>query len=68
MLAVIDLDTPPPKLHALERAYRVEILTRTLQEHGGNRTRAARDLGIERTYLIRLIRRFDIDVPKGARV
>jgi len=43
--------------------FKRELLTRTLRAHGGNRTCAARALGLQRTYLLRLIREFGICVP-----
>ena len=36
------------------------LLERILKRHDGNRTRAARELGIERNYLRRLIRRYGL--------
>ena len=47
---------------AVER-FKRDLLTRTLQAHAGNRTYAARALGLQRTYLIRLIRDLGISVP-----
>ena len=41
------------------------LLKATLTQAGGNRTRAARALGLQRTYLLRLIREFEIRVPPG---
>ena len=37
-------------------AFKRELIETTLRAHGGNRTYAARALGIPRTYLLRLIR------------
>jgi len=43
-----------------------QYILRTLQETGGNRTRAARALGIQRTYLLRLIRNLRVrEFPEG---
>lgn len=39
------------------------ILTEALTQAGGNRTKAARVLGMQRTYLLRLIRQYGIRVP-----
>lgn len=37
-----------------------------LAAHGGNRTRTAKTLGIERTYLLKLIRDFELkEVTNG---
>jgi DNA-binding NtrC family response regulator len=44
------------------------LIERTLTELGGNRTRAARALGLQRTYLLRLMREFAVHVPAGAAV
>lgn len=43
-------------LHAQVRAVKVAIINEALDTHGGNRTRAAQALGLQRTYLIRLMR------------
>lgn len=40
-----------------------QILFDALTAHHGNRTHAARALGLRRTYLVRLIRQYRIDVP-----
>lgn len=45
------------------RAFKRELLGRTLIETGGNRTAAARRPGLQRTYLLRLIRDLAVDVP-----
>jgi hypothetical protein len=37
-------------------AFKRKLIETTLREHGGNRTHAARALGVQRTYLLRLIR------------
>ena len=47
----------PMTLDALERAH----IERTLRHHGGNRTRAAQELGISRATLINKIKRYSID-------
>lgn len=36
--------------------FKRQLLVTALQNHGGNRTHAARTLGLQRTYLLRLIR------------
>ena len=38
------------------RQFKRSLLLKTLQKEGGNRTRAAHRLGLQRTYLVRLIR------------
>ena len=42
-------------------AFKRELIGRTLAAHGGNRTHAARALGLPRTYLVRLIRALDVN-------
>jgi len=44
-------------------AYKKQLLQTTLEAHHGNRTHAARALGLQRTYLLRLMRDFEIRVP-----
>jgi transcriptional regulator with GAF, ATPase, and Fis domain len=43
--------------------FKRRLILSTLVELGGNRTRAARALGLQRTYLLRLMREFDINIP-----
>lgn len=40
--------------------FKREFLVLTLAAHGGNRSRAARALGVQRTYFVRLIRQFGV--------
>jgi DNA-binding NtrC family response regulator len=40
--------------------FKRELLALTLAAHGGNRSRAARALGVQRTYFVRLIRQFGV--------
>ena len=47
--------------------FKREFLTQTLLAHCGNRTHAATALGLQRTYLLRLIRELGIQVPPPAR-
>jgi Nif-specific regulatory protein len=42
--------------------FKVDLIARTLAECGGNQTRSARQLGIQRTYLSRLIKELNIEV------
>ena len=49
-------------------AFKRELLIHMLASHGGNRTRAARALGLQRTYLLRLMRHFSIVVPRAERL
>lgn len=45
--------------------FKKQLLQTTLEAHRGNRTRAARALGLQRTYFLRLIRTFEINVPRA---
>lgn len=40
--------------------FRRDLIEETLRTHGGNRTRAARALGMQRTYLVRLIKEYEL--------
>jgi hypothetical protein len=42
--------------HASIAAFKRALIERALADAGGNRTRAARALGLQRTYLLRLMR------------
>ena len=53
--------------HERITAFRRQIIEEALRAHGGNRTHAATALGVQRTYLQRLIREFGITVPIPAR-
>lgn len=58
---------PPVSAYQKEvENFKREFLQRTLEAHGGNRTYAARTLGLQRTYLLRLIRDLEIRVPVPA--
>lgn len=48
----------PMSMDAMEK----HLIIETLQRHGGNRTEAAQDLGIDMSTLYRKIKRFKIDV------
>ena len=48
--------------------FRRDLIIQALRAHDGNRTRTARTLGIQRTYLLRLIREYHIDVPPPTRL
>lgn len=37
-----------------------EVIRRSLDEHQGNRTHTARALGVERTYLLKLINKYGL--------
>jgi DNA-binding NtrC family response regulator len=57
---------PLPGFHGAVSDFKRRLLEATLTQAGGNRTRAARALGLQRTYLLRLIREFEIRVPPGS--
>jgi DNA-binding NtrC family response regulator len=47
--------------------FKRDLIARTIIAHGGNRTHAAKALGLQRTYLLRLIREFSLNVPPPTR-
>jgi PAS domain S-box-containing protein len=49
------------KLKAMEKA----LIAEALRKHGGNRTLAARDLGINASTLYRKIRTLEVETPQG---
>lgn len=53
--------------HDAVRAFKKTFLARALQAHNGNRTHTARALGLQRTYLTRLLREFGLAAPKPPR-
>ena len=57
----------PPKpvvgFHGAVGEFKRRLIEATLAQAGGNRTRAARALGLQRTYLLRLMREFQIHIP-----
>ena len=59
---------PLTDYHRCVDAFKKDLLERALRAHGGNRTYAARALGLQRTYLLRLIREFGIGVPVPERM
>ena len=57
---------PPPKpngFHGAVSEFKRRHIEATLAQAGGNRTRAARALGLQRTYLLRLMREFEVRIP-----
>lgn len=55
--------TSTPRWHDALAAFKRDLLQYALASTGGNRTRAARLLGLQRTYLLRLIRTLGVAVP-----
>ena len=63
-MGVLRVVVPPDSpLHEALRQFKRHFITMTLQATRGNRSQAARRLGIQRTYLQRLIRELEIQVP-----
>ena len=54
---------PVVGFHGAVSEFKRRLIEATLTQMGGNRTRTARALGLQRTYLLRLIREFGISVP-----
>jgi DNA-binding NtrC family response regulator len=57
---------PEPKpngFHGAVSEFKRRLIEATLTQTGGNRTRAARALGLQRTYLLRLMREFQVHIP-----
>jgi DNA-binding NtrC family response regulator len=53
--------------HEQVLAFKRCLLEARLTAHGGNRTHAARSLGLQRTYLLRLLRELQVHVPRRSR-
>jgi DNA-binding NtrC family response regulator len=53
--------------HEAKRAFVRGYLTRALERYGGSRTRTAAAIGLQRTYLQRLIQEYDVAVPQPTR-
>ena len=53
--------------HSLLTAFKTELIRRALGATGSNRTYAARLLGLQRTYLHRLMRELAVDIPASGR-
>ena len=65
--------SPPPAgatptgWHGALRCFKRALLEHTLAQTSGNRTHAARALGLQRTYLLRLLRELDVQAIPPAR-
>jgi DNA-binding NtrC family response regulator len=53
----------PPGYHDAVCDFKRRLIETTLREARGNRTHAARVLGLQRTYLLRLIRELGVAAP-----
>ncbi len=51
---------PAESFHAQVEEFRKRLIRETLARHGGNQTKAAQALGLQRTYLARLIRQLGL--------
>jgi len=56
----------PVGYHGAVCDFKRRLIERALLEASGNRTHAARVLGLQRTYLLRLIRELQVSVPPPA--
>ena len=54
---------PAVGFHGAVCEFKRRLIEATLAQAGGNRTRAAKALGLQRTYLLRLMREFDVRIP-----
>jgi len=52
--------------HGAVGEFKRRLIEATLAQAGGNRTRAAKALGLQRTYLLRLMREFHIRFPPAS--
>jgi len=56
----------PSDLKVAVQQFKAVLIERTLRDCGGNQTRASRKLGIQRTYLSKLIKELNIEaMEKG---
>ena len=69
MWTAYDLDALPcpADYHDAVSQFKRRLIETTLRESQGNRTHAARLLGLQRTYLLRLIRDLNVAVPPPER-
>ncbi len=54
---------PAPGFHGAVSEFKRHLIEATLSQMGGNRTQTARALGLQRTYLLRLIRELKVTAP-----
>ncbi len=57
---------PAVGFHGAVGEFKRRLIEATLAQAGGNRTRAAKALGLQRTYLLRLMREFQIRIPASS--
>jgi DNA-binding NtrC family response regulator len=53
----------PPSYHGAVSEFKRQLIEATLHQLRGNRTHTARALGLQRTYLLRLIRELGVAAP-----
>ena len=53
-------DDPGDGFHARVETYRKQVLREALERSGGNQTEAAKALGLQRTYLARLVKKYGL--------
>lgn len=58
------MSAPVQHYHEAVAAFKRDFLQHMLAAHGGNRTRTARTVGLQRTYLLRLLRDFGLRTPR----
>lgn len=51
------------RFHDAVRDFKRQLIELAIEAHGGNRTRAAASLGLQRTYLLRLIKQLKPRCP-----
>jgi len=61
------MPAPAPGYHDAVSEFKRRLIEATLLEARGNRTHAARTLGLQRTYLLRLIRDLGVAAPPPQR-
>jgi DNA-binding NtrC family response regulator len=58
-----DVVDAPYGFHCAVSAFKRQLIETALRDAAGNRTHAARVLGLQRTYLLRLIRELHVAAP-----
>jgi DNA-binding NtrC family response regulator len=59
----VSASPPSASYHGAVSDFKRRLIEATLQQAQGNRTHAARALGLQRTYLLRLIRDLGVAAP-----
>jgi DNA-binding NtrC family response regulator len=66
-IAPAPLAVPPATWHESIATCKRALIERALRRAHGNRTRAAERLGLQRTYLLRLMREMGVSAPRRVR-